>query len=59
VLLQERRARLLQQKEDIDAVLAEIDGVERECRRRLREEAPVGRAGRSPAPVTAAAKGDD
>ena len=30
---------LLQQKEDIDAVLAEIDGVERDCRRRLKEEA--------------------
>ena len=40
-LLEERRARLLQQKEDIDAVLAEIDGVERECRRRLRDERPA------------------
>ena len=38
-LLADRRARLLQQKEDIDAVLAEIDGVERECRRRLKDEA--------------------
>lgn len=38
-----RRARLLQQREDIDAVLAEIDGVERDCRRRLREEGGVGR----------------
>jgi DNA-binding transcriptional MerR regulator len=38
-MLGERRARLLQQKEDIDAVLAEIDGVERECRRRLRAQA--------------------
>ena len=37
-MLGERRARLLQQKEDIDAVLAEIEGVERDCRRRLREE---------------------
>ena len=37
-LLDERRSRLLQQKEDIDAVLAEIDGVERDCRRRLKEE---------------------
>ncbi|MFO1315997.1 MAG: MerR family DNA-binding transcriptional regulator [Burkholderiales bacterium] len=43
-VLSERRARLLQQKEDIDAVLAEIDGVERECRRRLKEEARQGRA---------------
>ncbi len=43
-MLGERRARLLQQKEDIDAVLAEIDGVERECRRRLKEEARRGAA---------------
>jgi len=35
-LLADRRARLLQQKEDIDAVLAEIDGIERDCRRRLK-----------------------
>lgn len=40
VLLDERRSRLLQQKEDIDAVLAEIDGIERECRRRLRDPVP-------------------
>jgi len=38
-MLGERRARLMQQKEDIDAVLAEIDGVERDCRRRLKDEA--------------------
>jgi len=38
-LLADRRARLYQQKEDIDAVLAEIDGIERECRRRLKAEA--------------------
>ena len=38
-MLAERRARLLQQKEDIDAVLAEIDGVERDCRRRLKDDA--------------------
>ena len=37
-VLVDRRARLLQQQEDIDAVLAEIDGVERECRRRLKDE---------------------
>ncbi|MBS0321382.1 MAG: MerR family DNA-binding transcriptional regulator [Proteobacteria bacterium] len=36
-LLADRRARLLQQKEDIAATLAEIDGIERECRRRLKE----------------------
>jgi DNA-binding transcriptional MerR regulator len=48
-LLGERRGRLMQQKEDIDAVLAEIDGVERECRRRLKADGtparPGGRAG--------------
>ena len=35
-LLAERRTRLLQQREDIEVVLAEIDGIERECRRRLK-----------------------
>jgi len=53
LLLAERRARLLQQKEDIAATLAEIDGLERECRRRLRD-APgavreAGRGGALPA----------
>ena len=38
-LLAERRTRLLQQREDIEIVLAEIEGIERECRRRLRTEA--------------------
>ncbi len=37
-MLAERRHRLLQQREDIDAVLVEIDGIERECRRRLKDE---------------------
>ena len=37
-LLAERRTRLLQQREDIEIVLAEIDGIERECRRRLKTE---------------------
>ena len=37
-MLAERRIRLLQQREDIEAVLAEIDGIERECRRRLKSE---------------------
>ena len=46
LLLEDRRARLLQQKEDIDATLAEIDGVERECRRRLKEPAPAAGAPR-------------
>jgi len=45
-LLADRRGRLLQQREDIDAVLAEIDGVERECRRRLKDDhAAAARAG--------------
>ena len=39
-MLAERRRRLLQQREDIDVVLAEVDGIERECRRRLKDEAP-------------------
>ncbi len=34
-LLAERRTRLLQQREDLEIVLAEIDGIERDCRRRL------------------------
>ncbi|MEO6566837.1 MAG: MerR family DNA-binding transcriptional regulator [Casimicrobiaceae bacterium] len=43
-MLAERRQRLLQQREDIDAVLVEIDGIERECRRRLKDEpAPPSR----------------
>ena len=61
-LLQERRGRLLQQKEDIDAVLAEIEGVERECRRRLREEPAPGRKRATAATVPATpttAKGHD
>jgi len=37
-LLADRRTRLLQQREDIEIVLAEIDGIERDCRRRLRSE---------------------
>ena len=44
-LLAERRARLMQQKEDIDATLAEIEGVERECRRRLAERAAARASG--------------
>jgi DNA-binding transcriptional MerR regulator len=41
-LLAERRTRLLQQREDIEVVLAEIDGIERECRRRLKAEVKPG-----------------
>ena len=48
-LLEDRRARLLQQKEDIDAVLAEIDGIERDCRRRLKAQVGGGNGrGRAP-----------
>ena len=43
-LLEDRKTRLLQQKEDIDAVLAEIDGIERDCRRRLKDERGAARA---------------
>jgi len=35
-MLEHRRAMLLQQREDIDAVLTEIAALERDCRRRLR-----------------------
>jgi DNA-binding transcriptional MerR regulator len=35
-MLADRRAMLLQQREDIDAVLAEIGALERDCRRRLK-----------------------
>ncbi len=35
-MLIDRRAMLLQQREDIDAVLAEIGALERDCRRRLK-----------------------
>lgn len=55
-LLAERRARLLQQKEDIDAVLAEIEGIERDCRRRLKQEEGEARGGgaKTPSPATGA-----
>ena len=36
-MLADRRAMLLQQREDIDAVLGEIGILERDCRRRLRD----------------------
>ena len=46
-MLADRRAMLHQQREDIDAVLGEIVLLERECRRRLKEErAPRARAAR-------------
>ena len=52
-MLEARRARLLQQREDIDVVLVEIAGLEGVCRRRLQEEAE--RAG---TPAAAATKDD-
>jgi DNA-binding transcriptional MerR regulator len=47
VMLSDRRAMLLQQREDIDAVLAEIAVLDRDCRRRLKADA---------APMTRTAK---
>ena len=44
VMLGDRRAMLLQQREDIDAVLAEIAVLDRDCRRRLKAEAPAAAA---------------
>jgi len=65
-ILDDRRTRLLQQKEDIDAVLMEIEGIERECRRRLKDERPAGRpraagsaAPSAKAPSATGAKGPD
>ena len=48
-ILGERRGRLLQQKEDIDATLAEIEGLERECRRRLKDQEARARVATPPA----------
>jgi DNA-binding transcriptional MerR regulator len=49
-MLADRRAMLLQQREDIDAVLAEIAVLERDCRRRLSPEtAAPARAARTSA----------
>ncbi len=47
-MLADRRAMLHQQREDIDAVLAEIAILERDCRRRLKQEALA--AARPPGP---------
>ena len=41
-MLADRRAMLHQQREDIDAVLAEIAILERDCRRRLKQESARG-----------------
>jgi DNA-binding transcriptional MerR regulator len=47
-VLADRRARLKQQQEDIAIVLAEIDALERQCRKRLRQVAN-GEANEDPA----------
>jgi DNA-binding transcriptional MerR regulator len=47
-MLAERRAMLLQQREDIDAVLAEIDVLERDCRRRLKNGGRASKVPREP-----------
>jgi DNA-binding transcriptional MerR regulator len=44
IMLSDRRAMLLQQREDIDAVLVEITALERDCRRRLKANAPPAAA---------------
>ena len=41
-MLADRRAMLLQQREDIDAVLTEIAALERDCRRRLKPARGAG-----------------
>lgn len=52
VMLSDRRARLLQQREDIDAVLTEIAALERDSRRRLKGNGtPAGPAGKGLARV--------
>ncbi len=56
-MLAERRARLLQQKDDIDATLSEIGALERECRRRLRGRSATAARARQDAPNGAGAHG--
>jgi DNA-binding transcriptional MerR regulator len=48
-MLADRRAMLHQQREDIDAVLAEIAILERDCRRRLKQESLSAALGEDPA----------
>jgi len=45
-MLADRRAMLVQQREDIDAVLAEIAVIERDCRRRLKQDSAITPAAR-------------
>jgi len=49
-VLANRRAMLMQQQEDIGIVLAEIDALERQCRRRLREGATTVPGQKRPKP---------
>jgi DNA-binding transcriptional MerR regulator len=50
-MLADRRAMLLQQREDIDAVLAEIGGLERDCRRRLASSGASAKRSRDGGPA--------
>ena len=52
VMLAERRAMLLQQREDIDAVLAEIAVLDRDCRRRLKADAQAATGAGKPVATT-------
>ena len=47
-MLSDRRTMLQQQREDIDAVLAEIAILERDCRRRLKSDEAAARTGKVP-----------
>ena len=49
-MLADRRAMLVQQREDIDAVLAEIAILDRDCRRRLKAGAPAALRAGKPVP---------
>ncbi len=51
-VLTARRAMLAQQREDIEAVLAEIDSLERQCRKRLRQGGHAGAAAKGDAGAT-------
>jgi DNA-binding transcriptional MerR regulator len=50
-MLSDRRAMLLQQREDIDAVLSEIAALERDCRRRLAVADGASRRPATPRPA--------
>lgn len=43
-VLERRRARLEQQREDIEAVLAEVDAIEKQCRERLAGNAAASKS---------------